>query len=399
MKNLILLASLLLATSLCAQKLRLDSLVHHNFQNDFDNYVKSFSYYTDRDFTEYLKKIKNGQPEELWTTVYRDSLKVESTCELSNGGRIIKEFKYDSLRRFSSVVVSGPGPYSLKVTKTYWRDSKLTSMEERVSFNKRDTTTYRITIYTYDDQLREQSKYYYNKDESGKITKDSSFTTYYGDSLVVANYSWLYKDDDWNRYTFRTRSYPEEHFGDTVFASYILYIKNEEENIQDTQIIKKITWGTDAINDAGYIKYENDIINGSFIKYYPTDHGYILEQYGCHSGKGFEWWRDDIKNEFHLTSTHYVSLNQSGQPVSNEEIDAYTGTLKSRIDYYYQEGGVEFKNYSTLFPTASCKIIKEFNPNFLYYDVSGKLVSSVTGSAYLIEKTQDGTNRVLFIEE
>lgn len=397
MKGLILIISLFATCLTFGQQFRLDSLINYRSPGNID--IHTYSFLSDRDFTVYDRIIKDGSMTGSWTNIYRDSLKITSSGELSNGERVIKEFQYDDLRRFSSVMVKGPGPYSLKVTQTYWKESKLPSMEERVSFNKRDTTTYRITFYTYDDQLRERSKSYYNKDESGKITKDSSLTDYFGDSLAVTNYTWFYKDDDWDRYTFRTRIYPEVHFGDTVLTSNILYKKNEEKNIQDSQYLKKITWGKGALNDFGFINYENDGIHGIYFKYTLTDHGYNLEQYACNSGKGFEWWRDDIQNQFHLATTLYVSLNQYGQPVRKEEIYAATGALKWRAEYYYQEGGVEVKNISTLFPTSACKIINELNPDFLYYDVSGKSVSSFSGSAYLIEKTPDSTNRVLFIEK
>jgi hypothetical protein len=73
--------------------------------------------------------------------------------------------------------------------------------------------------------------------------------------------------------------------------------------------------------------------------------------------------------------------------------------LKSWSEYYYEEGGVKFKGLTTSNPGESCKMIRELNPNADYFDLSGKAIFYATGSIYLMEKSEDGLHRVLFIGE
>jgi hypothetical protein len=396
MKNLAIILILFYSKLTFGQHLRLDSLV--NYQSSYNHTINKYLYTSDRDFTIRQYKLNEGLITETWTILYKDSLRIHSSCKMNNGQHITVGFEYDSLRRLILFSSKGPGTRSLKVSTGYWKNSKLRAIEERVSFDKEDTTTYRIEFFTYDDQNRELTKSHFNKDKTGKINQNSSSTLYLGDSLTLINYKTWQETNDWNQYTLCIKTMPEVHFGDTLLTSHIMYTMYENENLQDSQYFKKYSWGNGvATSDEGSISYIDDQVNGHYLRYHLTDHGYYYEKFACSSGTDPDHWREDVKNKCRLISTYYVSLNQYGQPIRKEEIDAATGAVKSWMEYYYQEGDLDLKGLTPLSPSESCTIIHELNPKALYFDFSGRAVFNATGSVYLMEKSEAGLHRVLFI--
>jgi hypothetical protein len=368
-------------------------MVHHNLSYTQDSYVYTYSYITDRDFTIYKKNLMGRGAGKLTTITYRDSLPVYSFND-----DMINEYSYDSLRRMVYFSLNSPGLGKSRLYKSYWKDTNLITREEKVELNKNDTIIHRIKLNSYDDQDRLIAGYDSGfKDTQGKEHRSNAVTEYDGDSLVIQDLNYYDTGQGWTHSISKKRLYPPVFFGDTMCTSYCEAETNQAMEVGQYKCCTKYEWGKRGTKaDWGYIVYRSGNIYGTICDYTETGHGHMWTTYECKSETGPDHWREDLKNKFKPTYITCISLNDQDQPVLEEGYNA-SGELWYRNEYYYKKA--DYYSKRLLPEPTTCQIIRELNPDSIYYDVFSRRVNIASGTQFLFESGSKGTNRVLFIME
>jgi hypothetical protein len=378
------------------QQFRLDSLIHYNASYANDSYVNTYSYITDRDFTIYQKTLKDGGVTDIWTTVYRDSLPMYSTCTFNSGEEIMKEYQYDDLRReiYSSINMNS-APRTIR--KSYWKDTDHLTMYEELFLINQDTMKFELRNFLYDDQGRIITSISRSLDALGKEHRVNSMTEYEGDSLAVEEMNIYNEGKGWTNYITKTQYYPKIFYGDTICTTYCQW--DVDTQTKESACCTKYEWGKSGTkDDLGYIAYRSGNIYGKIADYIPSDFGYMWRGYECKSEKGPDHWREDLKSRFKLTGVICVTLNEYGLPAV-EEAFQNTGDLWYRIEYFYKEAKPDYYSERTALTPANCQIIHYLNPNSTYYDLLGKRVTGAIETQFLIEIGSGVKKRVLFVRE
>ena len=394
MRNLISLACLFTSIIGYSQELRLDSLVHHNFINNHNDYTSTYSYFNESDYIVCTKSIKDGVIQDEWNTLYRDSLKIYSKCIFPGGYELRTDFQYDNMRREVCNSTRHLGELT-EIRKSYWKETDLLTLEEKIFTDQNDTTYHKVNHFIYDDSDRVTASYERINDNEGKEYTYSMIKEYEGDTLVVENIK-IYDEGKGLTYaTEYTRHYPDVAFGDTVCTRYCKW--NELFSLNGGNCCAKYTWGKQGTDSNwGYMVYRSGIIYGRKSEYSKTNQGYEMKFYSILNENGPENWREDIQGRFTFSGNTCVTFNEQDLPILKESFDE-NGKLQSRTEYYYKE--LKPRASLPLSIHTNCQIIYTLNPYVEYFDMYGRKVTEAGCTQFLIETGIEGNHRVLLVSK